>query len=141
MQKLEKIAEHIRQTFDAQTAVRDKALGQARALTRACALSIRAVHRDETDVMQSHLDEARGLADSLRIRPGRLPGFLLCRIHPGFIERICRGQHHLRPHPPQAPANAGGTDPASQYLSQRAGRVGGRDAPPLPGHAATGQLG
>ncbi len=47
MQKLEKIAEQIRQTFDAQTATRDKALGQARALTRACALSIRAVHRDE----------------------------------------------------------------------------------------------
>jgi translin len=66
MQKLEKIAEQIRQTFDAQTATRDKALGQARALTRACALSIRAVHRDETDVMQSHLDEARQLADSLR---------------------------------------------------------------------------
>ena len=33
MQKLEKIAEQIRQTFDAQTATRDKALGQARALT------------------------------------------------------------------------------------------------------------
>jgi translin len=66
MDKLEKIAEQIRQTFDTLTAARDAALNHARALTRACALSIRAVHRDETDVMQSHLDEARQLADALR---------------------------------------------------------------------------
>jgi translin len=66
MHKLEKIAEQIRQTFESQTAVRDQALTQARALTRACALSIRAVHRDETDVMQAHLDEARQLAGTLR---------------------------------------------------------------------------
>ena len=75
MDKLEKIAEQIRQTFDAQTATRDKALGQARALTRACALSIRAVHRDETDVMQGHLDEARKLADSLRSDLAEYPAF------------------------------------------------------------------
>ncbi len=65
MEKLEKIAEQIRQTFDTQTVARDQALTSARALTRACALSIRAVHRDETDVMQAHLDEARQLADRL----------------------------------------------------------------------------
>lgn len=75
MHKLEKIAEQIRQTFDAQTAIRDKALGQARALTRACALSIRAVHRDETDVMQAHLDEARLLADALRTDLAETPAF------------------------------------------------------------------
>ena len=75
MDKLEKIAEQIRQTFDAQTATRDKALGQARALTRACALSIRAVHRDETDVMQAHLDEARQLAEALRTDLADYPAF------------------------------------------------------------------
>ena len=61
-----KIAEHIRQTFDTLTVARDQALTQARALTRACALSIRAVHRDETDVMLTHLEEARQLANALR---------------------------------------------------------------------------
>ena len=66
MQKLEKIAEQIRQTFDTLTVARDQALTHARALTRACALSIRAVHRDETEVMQTHLDEARQLANALR---------------------------------------------------------------------------
>ncbi len=66
MQKLESIAEQIRNSFDAQTAAREKALNRARALTRACALSIRAVHRDETDVMQAYLDDARQLAGALR---------------------------------------------------------------------------
>ncbi len=65
MEKLESIAEHIHSYFEAQTAARDQALSRARALTRACALSIRAVHRDETDVMQTHLNEARELAGAL----------------------------------------------------------------------------
>lgn len=66
MHKLEQIAEKIRKGFDARTAARDRALAQARQLTRACALSIRAVHRDEVDVMSGHLAEARTLADALR---------------------------------------------------------------------------
>ncbi len=66
MEKLESIAEQIRISFEAQTSARDQALNRARALTRACVLSIRAVHRDETDVMQAHLDEAYELAEALR---------------------------------------------------------------------------
>jgi translin len=66
MQKLESIAEQIRVTFEARTASRDQALAQARQLTRACSLAIRAVHRDETDVMDGHLSEARQLADRLK---------------------------------------------------------------------------
>jgi translin len=82
MQKLEKIAEQIRQTFDAQTAIRDQALGQSRALTRACALSIRAVHRDEAEVMQAHLDEARQLAQALRTDLADYPAF----YHAGYTQ-------------------------------------------------------
>ena len=66
MHKLENIADQIRQDFDARTAARDRALAQARQLTRACSLAIRAVHRDETPLMQEHLDEARKLAQSLK---------------------------------------------------------------------------
>ncbi len=66
MHKLEKISEQIRKNFDARTAARDNALAQARQLTRACSLAIRAVHRDETDTMNTHLLEARKLADTLR---------------------------------------------------------------------------
>ena len=66
MEKLEAIADQIRQQFDARTTARDQALAQARALTRACSQAIRAVHRDEDDTMNEHLAEARGLAESLR---------------------------------------------------------------------------
>jgi translin len=66
MHKLEQIAEQLRREFDEQNAARDHALAQARALTRECALSIRAVHRQETDVMQEHLDQAGCLAAELR---------------------------------------------------------------------------
>ncbi len=66
MHKLEQIAEQIRQTFEARTTARDQALAQARALTRHCAMAIRAVHRDETDTMQQHLGEAQQLANALR---------------------------------------------------------------------------
>ena len=66
MHKLEHIAEQIRKTFDARTSARDQALAQARQLTRACSLAIRAVHRDEIDVMKAHLSEARSLAETLR---------------------------------------------------------------------------
>ena len=66
MHKLEQIADQIRQKFDVRTAMRDQALAQARQLTRACSLAIRAVHRDDKDIMQTHLAEARTLADTLR---------------------------------------------------------------------------
>ena len=66
MHKLEHITDRIRKTFDARTSARDLALAQARQLTRACSLAIRAVHRDEADVMNAHLQEARQLADTLR---------------------------------------------------------------------------
>jgi translin len=66
MQKLDSITEQIRKNFDARTAARDRALAQARQLTRACSLAIRAVHRDEADTMKQQLQEARGLAETLK---------------------------------------------------------------------------
>jgi translin len=66
MEKLERIAEQIRKKFDARTSARDKALAQARQLTRACSLAIRAVHRDDVETMDAQLQEARQLADALR---------------------------------------------------------------------------
>ena len=62
MDKLESITEKIRQDFDTRTASRDQALSQARQLTRACSLAIRAVHRDDVKEMQEHLTEAGRLA-------------------------------------------------------------------------------
>ncbi len=66
MHKLESIANKIRERFDVLTAMRDQALTQARALTRACSLAIRAVHRDDKEGMEYQLAEASRLADKLR---------------------------------------------------------------------------
>jgi translin len=65
MHKLENIADGIRQDFDTRTTARDKALAQARQLTRACSLAIRAVHRDDTQAMVEQLAEAQKLAKTL----------------------------------------------------------------------------
>lgn len=67
MHKLENIVDHIRQDFDTRTAARDQALAQARQLTRACSLAIRAVHRNDTDEMTAHLAEAHKLAKTLTV--------------------------------------------------------------------------
>jgi len=66
MQNLESISERIRQSFDARTAARDRALADARVLIRHCALAIRAVHRDDIESMNAELAEAHKIADALR---------------------------------------------------------------------------
>ena len=65
MHKLENIVDNIRQDFDTLSTARDKALVQARQLTRACSLAIRAVHRDDHDEMDAKLAEAHELAKTL----------------------------------------------------------------------------
>ena len=66
MHKLEKIVDQIRQNFETRTSIRDEALKQARQLTRACSLAIRAVHRNDFDTMDGYLTEAQTLANKLR---------------------------------------------------------------------------
>lgn len=66
MDGLDQIAEAVRADFEAQTAARDQALGQARRLTRHCAHAIRAIHRDEADTARQELAEASELAAGLR---------------------------------------------------------------------------
>ena len=74
MNRLEMIAERIHQAFEARTVARDRALSQARTLTRHCANAIRAVHRDEHDLAQKQLDEANQLAQALRADLAEFPG-------------------------------------------------------------------
>jgi translin len=73
MPQLDEIAERIQQAFEARTEARDKALAQARTLTRHCANAIRAIHRDELPLAQTHLADARQLADSLRTNLANYP--------------------------------------------------------------------
>lgn len=65
MDQLEKIADRIREDFDAQNAARDRALSQTRTLTRHCAHAIRAVHRIERENASQELDEAGVIVDML----------------------------------------------------------------------------
>jgi translin len=66
VQKLDEIAERIHEAFDAYTATRDQALSQARTLTRNCAHTIRAVHRNEREEASAKLEKARQLAENLQ---------------------------------------------------------------------------
>jgi translin len=72
-QKLEDIAEKIHHSFEVCTSERDRALTQARTLTRHCANAIRAIHRDDHILALQHLDDARQLVQSLRDNLKDLP--------------------------------------------------------------------
>ncbi len=66
MDKLEDIADRIRQSFEIQNEARDRALSQARLLIRHCGNAIRAVHRIENANALEDLQVAQQLAKSLR---------------------------------------------------------------------------
>jgi translin len=63
---LEPLSDRIRESFNRQNEIRDKALAQSRDLTRHAANAIRAIHRDDTALAQQNLAEADQLAKSLR---------------------------------------------------------------------------
>lgn len=65
MENIEVLAERIRKSFDNRTKTRDLTLSRTRTLTRYCGNAIRAVHRDEREVAQQNLAEARQLAETL----------------------------------------------------------------------------
>ncbi len=68
MDALDPIIENIHQDFETRTKVRDNALKQARMLIRYCANTIRAVHREEWNLAEQHLESARNLVASLDIK-------------------------------------------------------------------------
>jgi translin len=65
MDRLDEIADQIHQTLEARNNARDKALTQARSLTRFCAHAIRAIHRDERQLAEEKLASARQLVEAL----------------------------------------------------------------------------
>ena len=82
MEKLEEIAEKIRQSFDDLNKSRDLALSQSRMLIRHCSQAIRAVHREDTDVMNDHLEEAGELAKALTTGLNNYPNL----YHTGYTQ-------------------------------------------------------
>lgn len=73
MERLEAIAEQIHQAFEVRTAARDRALSRARTLTRHCANAIRAIHRNEHDLAQKQIAEAKEIVSELRTDLSEFP--------------------------------------------------------------------
>lgn len=125
MHKLHEISEKIRQNFEARMAARDRALAQARQLTRACALAIRAVHREEHDTMNEHLNTARQLANSLRDELTTYPDLFYAGYTQDALKEYVEASITcalIQNHPLPAPEELGVTD--FTYLNGLAEAVG-----------------
>lgn len=74
MEDFSDFTQRVREVFDALNAARDAALGQARTLTRLSALTIRAIHRDESETAHRLLAEGAEVAGSLKQLAHTFPG-------------------------------------------------------------------
>lgn len=81
-QKLDTIADRIHASFDLRTAARDRALAQARTLTRHCANAIRSIHREDLEASKIELDAANELAYSLKANLTEYPDL----YHAGYTQ-------------------------------------------------------
>jgi len=68
------IGDRIREQLTVKNAARDAALAQSRTLIRHCALTIRAIHREEFDRARALLAQARATAADLRASVAEHPG-------------------------------------------------------------------
>ncbi|MDM8526893.1 haloacid dehalogenase [Anaerolineales bacterium HSG24] len=65
MKELTSIIEHINQALEAKSQVRDRTLTRSRELIRACANTIRAVHRQEFETAETLLQAAQDTAEEM----------------------------------------------------------------------------
>ena len=65
LKALDGIGERIITYLDGKNAARDLALQRSRTMIRHCATAIRAAHRDERDLSQEHLEQARQIKEAL----------------------------------------------------------------------------
>lgn len=73
MDNLDSIAEKVHAAFALRTEAREKALAQARSLTRHCANAIRAIHREERQAALEEMDRAASLVKELRQNSASFP--------------------------------------------------------------------
>lgn len=73
MENLEKIAQEISLRLDEHTKVRDDALSTSRSLTRHCANTIRAVHRQDWQAADKELNAAQTLVDQIHTELNDFP--------------------------------------------------------------------
>jgi translin len=73
MKNLPVIAEKIHQAFETRTQVRDRALANARQVTRHAAQAIRAIHREEHDTAYEQLEHSRVLVRTMQAELAQFP--------------------------------------------------------------------
>lgn len=82
IETLHRYVEEAREVLSAKNEVREKALADARELTKRCALAIRACHREEWENASSLLEEAREIASRLKALAGIYPDL----YHSGYSQ-------------------------------------------------------
>ncbi len=82
MENLDTIVENIRAVFEAKNRARDSIIEQSRGLTRHCANSIRAIHRQEWDNAKVLLSTARSALDQIRKQAEGYPDL----YHAGYFQ-------------------------------------------------------
>jgi len=125
MADLDHIADAVRSEFDTITAAREKALAQARKLTRHCANAIRAIHRNEAKVAAAELQEAKALAMSLQKDLAELPQLYSAGYTQDALKEYAEAnlvQALVRDHELPTPADLG-LEPAT-YMKGLAETVG-----------------
>jgi translin len=74
MNSLIEISERVHLKFETHTRKRDQVLIQVRLITRCAAQAIRAIHREERDLAEQNLKQARELIDSIKQNITEFPG-------------------------------------------------------------------
>ncbi len=88
-QTINQIAESAHAVFEAETKARDDALSKARALTRASANAIRAIHRGDSAEAHQHLDAGRKLFNEMAKELTDFPGLYYAGHTQDAIKEYC----------------------------------------------------
>ena len=88
-QTINQIAESAHAVFEAETKARDDALSKARALTRASANAIRAIHRGDSVEAHRHLDAGKNLFSEIAEELKSFPGLYYAGYTQDAIKEYC----------------------------------------------------
>jgi translin len=89
MLEIDQIAEQAHLSFEARTQARDRALANARQLTRHSANAIRAIHRGENDLAAEHLTQGRQLFTALYEELAPFPDLYFSGYTQDAIKEYC----------------------------------------------------
>lgn len=92
MEKFTFLGEVVHQAFEIRTQARDRALAQARQLTRYAAHAIRAIHRNERKQAEEHLQQAHRLVETLQQELQPYPELYFAGYTQDAIKEYCEAR-------------------------------------------------